>query len=164
MAMVAAGSRRGRGFHERRDLLRRRRQQPTSAFLLYVAAARENRGGDQTAGRDREDRKSTSGAWTFRHSTGLKHSVRPEDETSADSLLRAGRRVGVVLRRRTLLRIALTSFGFQAIVRGLSRHTNTGGISLNWPLHENGVLPPEFSGWKARSSSASSVNPASNIS
>src|SRR5262249_19003242 len=34
--------------------------------------------------------------------------------------LRAGRRVGVVLRRRTLFRIALTSFGVQAIVRGLS--------------------------------------------
>jgi hypothetical protein len=88
----------------------------------------------------------------------------PRDETSADSFLRAWRRVGVVLRRRTLLRIALTSFGVQAIVLGLSRPTNTGGISLNWPLHENGVLPPEFSGGKARSSSASSVNPASNIS
>src|SRR5262245_7883896 len=86
------------------------------------------------------------------------------DETSADSLLRAGRRVGVVLLRRTLFRIALTSFGTQAIVRGLSRPTNTGGISLNWPLHENGVLPPEFSEENARSSSASSANPASNIS
>src|SRR5262245_9056364 len=84
----------------------------------------------------------------------------PRYETSADSFLRAGRRVGVVLRRRTLCRIDLTSFGFQAIVRGLSRHTNTGGISLNWPPHENGVLPPEYSGVKARSSSASSVNPA----
>jgi hypothetical protein len=88
----------------------------------------------------------------------------PRDESSADSFLRAGRRVGVVLRRRTLFRIALTSFGVQAIVRGLSRPTNTGGISLNWPLHENGVLPPEISGEKARSSSASSTNPASNIS
>src|SRR5262245_25204622 len=88
----------------------------------------------------------------------------PRDETSAESVLRAGRRVCVVFRRRSLLRIALTSFGIQAIVRGLSRHTNTGGISLNWPPHENGVLPPEFSGGKARSSSESSVNPASNIS
>src|SRR5262245_65739396 len=81
----------------------------------------------------------------------------PFNHASTDSFLRAGRRVGVVLRRRTLLRIALTSFGTQAIVRGLRRHTNTGGISLNWPLHENGVLPPEFSGGKARSSSASSA-------
>src|SRR5262245_60764287 len=75
MAMVAAGARGGCGLYERRDLLRRRRQQPTSALLLYVAAARENRGGGQTSGRDREDRKSISGARTFRHSTGisLKH-------------------------------------------------------------------------------------------
>ncbi len=88
----------------------------------------------------------------------------PLDETSADSFLRAGRRVGVVLRRRTLFRIALSSFGVQAIVLEISRPTNTGGISLNWPLHENGVLPAELSGEKARSSSASSTNPASNIS
>ena len=44
----------------------------------------------------------------------------PRDETSADPFLRAGRRVGVVLRRRTLFRIALTSIGVQAIVRGLN--------------------------------------------
>ena len=54
--------------------------------------------------------------------------------------------------------------GVQVIVRGLSRPTNTGGISLNWPLHENGLPPPETSGENARSSSASSMNPASNIS
>src|SRR4030095_11802397 len=88
----------------------------------------------------------------------------PRDETPADSLLRAGRRVGVVLRRRSLFRIALNTFEVQAIVRGLSRPTNTGGISLNLPLHENGAPPPEFSGGKARSSSPSSANPASNIS
>src|SRR5215510_10274765 len=88
----------------------------------------------------------------------------PLDETSADSFLRAGRRVGVVLRRRTHFRIALTSFGAQAIFLGISRPASTGGISLNRPLHENGALPPEYSGGKARSSSASSANPASNIS
>ena len=84
MAMVAAGARGGCGLHERRDLLRRRCQQSTSALLLYVAAARENRGGGQTAGRDREDRQSTSGARTFRHSTCIKHSILTEPDALRD--------------------------------------------------------------------------------
>src|SRR5262245_58626516 len=49
----------------------------------------------------------------------------PRDETSADPVLRARRRVGMVLRRRTLIRIALTTWGLGADCRcacGMARH------------------------------------------